>query len=43
MNEYKVYVDGQFFSTVATREGAEIIRDYWAGPNQVVEIVEVEA
>ena len=41
MNEYKVFVDGQFFSTVASREGAEIIRDHWAGPNQVVEIVEV--
>jgi hypothetical protein len=43
MNEYKVLVDGQFFSTVASREGAEIIRDHWAGPNQVVEIVEVGA
>jgi hypothetical protein len=43
MKTYKVFVNGEFFSTVATREGAEIIRDYWASPRQVVEIVEVSA
>ena len=43
MSEYKVFVDGDFFSTVATRQDAEIIRDHWASPHQVVEIVEVSA
>jgi hypothetical protein len=43
MKTYKVFVDGAFFSTVATREGAEIIRDHWASPRQTVEIVEVSA
>jgi|LakMenE18May11ns_1017448.scaffolds.fasta_scaffold8804422_2 hypothetical protein len=43
MTTYKVFVDGEFFSTVATREGAETIRDFWASPRQTVEIVEVKA
>jgi hypothetical protein len=43
MTTYKVFVDGEFFSTVATREGAETIRDHWASPRQTVEIVEVKA
>jgi hypothetical protein len=43
MTTYKVFVDEAFFSTVATREGAETIRDHWASPRQTVEIVEVSA
>lgn len=43
MKTYKVFVDGEFFSTVATLAGAETIRDHWASPRQVVEIVEVSA
>jgi hypothetical protein len=43
MTTYKVFVDGEFFSTVATSEGAETIRDHWASSRQTVEIVEVSA
>jgi len=43
MMTYKVFIDGEFFSTVATREGAETIRDHWAAAHQTVEIVEVSA
>ena len=43
MTTYKVFVNGEFFSTVATLEGAETIRDHWASPHQIVQIVEERA
>jgi hypothetical protein len=37
---YKVYINGEYWATVGTLEGAEVVRDHWASRHQSVVIVE---